>query len=76
MDMSNEWMSSTPPLVMNWKPEGKNKRGRPWEWREDEVMRDMAKNGMDEEVTQDKKEIKDEGSVLFKKKHWGISLKK
>ena len=32
-------------------------------------MRDMAKNGMDEEVTQDKKEIKDEGSVLFKKKH-------
>ena len=44
-----------PQLVLNWKPEGKNRRGRPRKRWKDKLVRDMTENGMDEEDAQDRK---------------------
>ena len=44
-------MSSIPQIVMNWKPEEKNKRGRPRKRWKDKLMRDIMENELDEEDT-------------------------
>lgn len=43
-----------PRLVLNWKPEGKSRRGRPRKRWKDKLMRDMTEHGIDEEDTQDR----------------------
>ena len=41
-------------LVLNWKFEGKNRRGRPGKRRKDKLMKGMTENGIEEEDAQDR----------------------
>ena len=45
-------------LILNWKPEGKNRRGRPRKRRRDKLMKDMTENGIEEEDAQDRQRWK------------------
>ena len=45
-------VSSVPQLVIRWKPEVQNKRGRPRERLKDKLLRDIAENGKDEQNIQ------------------------
>ena len=47
-----------PRLVLNWKPEGKNRRGRPRKRWKDKLMKDMTENGIEEEDAQDRERWK------------------
>ena len=44
-----------PQIAMNWKPEGKNKRGRPRKRWRDRIVKSMTENGLDEEDIPDRK---------------------
>ena len=41
-------------LVLNWKPEGKNRRGRPRKRWKDKLMKDMTENGIEEKDSKDR----------------------
>ena len=57
--------SSIPQLVMNWKHEGKNKRGRPRKRWKNKLMRDMEENGIDEKDTRNRKRWKQKLKDVF-----------
>ena len=47
-------MGRIPRLVLNWKPEGKNRRGRSRKRLKDKLMKDMTENGIEEEDALDR----------------------
>ena len=51
-------VSKIPRLVLNWKPEGKNKRGRPRKRWKAKLMKGMTENGIEEEDAQDRQRWK------------------
>ena len=55
-----------PRLVLNWKPEGKNRRGRLRKKWKDKLMKDMTENGIEEEDAMGKLRCKQ----ILKKVFW------
>ena len=51
-------MDRIPLLVLNWKPEGKNRRVRRGKRWKDKLMRDMTENGIEEENAQERQRWK------------------